>query len=278
MVSEDRKSGTVLDGANMHEILESYQRDLHRVMSTPPEMRVHTERMVSLIDDGCDSFRYSIYERTRGQSLRRMRNAFIGVDYSAQQERRIIAELNAAYHGASMVQSGALIDAPSREILARLPITSEPDATPRAALATESELLLGYKPLREAVKSQSALHAVLAKLEIDVLDEVTVNAYKAQMVQHYATHKKMIEPTWRLAKLSEYNQPVPEFVLRKACDIKRELPQAMFYIDQLAVDPFLIVSLKPITDYLINRERGLDAETQAYIEVWDEPKFESENL
>ena len=83
--------------------------------------------------------------------------------------------------------------------------------------------------------------------------------------------------TWRLTSLKNYAQPVPELVLQKAVEIKRELPEAEFFVDQLAVDPFLLVSLTGIPDYSRNTpSRNLDPETAAYVEVWAEPKFEAE--
>jgi len=46
----------------------------------------------------------------------------------------------------------------------------------------------------------------------------------------------------------------------------------------LAQDPFLIVTLEPLTDFVSHErtlERELDPETAAYVEVWSEPKFEA---
>ena len=73
-------------------------------------------------------------------------------------------------------------------------------------------------------------------------------------------------------------QPVPEFVLRKAVDIKQELPSAEFYIEHLKEDPFLIVSLEPLRDYQTSSntlDRFMNDDATAYIEVWAEPKFEA---
>lgn len=193
------------------------------------------------------------------------------------------AYFSTAYNGSweaisTFVDPTVPVDVPSRDALTRLPAATEEELSldePRRALAVEVEALLGYSLLAREVKAPGRLRRVLAKLEISVLDEASVNTYKAQMVQHYASHKKMAQPTWRLTRLSDYKQPVPEYVLQKAVSIKRELPEAEFYIDQLAVDPFLIVALKPIKDHMVNQpSRVLDAEMQAYVEVWDEPKFE----
>ncbi len=147
----------------------------------------------------------------------------------------------------------------------------------RAALAAEAEDLLGYTPLRDAVKAPGRLRRALAALEIEVLDQDAVDAYKAQMVEHHRSYNKTVDPTWRITALADYALPVPEFVLRKAVAIKRALPEAQFYVDQLAVDPFLIVTLEAdgLYDSLVNHSsRKLNPDTAAYVEVWSEPKFE----
>ena len=149
---------------------------------------------------------------------------------------------------------------------------------PRKKLAAEAEDLLGYTVLREELRTPGTLRRVLAKLEITILEEASVDKYKAQMVEHYRTANKMADPTWRLTALrhAEAKQRVPDFAVLKAIEIKRELPEAEFYVDQLAIDPFLIVSLKPILDNMRNTpSRNLDPETAAYIEVWGEPEFEA---
>jgi hypothetical protein len=227
----------------------------------------------------------SEYEEARTVTGRmRSRNTSrLSADYGLQ-ETRLRDYFAITYNGSweavsAYIDPIVLVDAPSRDTLTRLPAATEEELSldePRRALAVEVEALLGYSLLAREVKAPGRLRRVLAKLEISVLDEASVNAYKAQMVQHYDSHKKMAQPTWRLTKLSEYKQPVPEYVLQKAVSIKRELPEAEFYIDQLAVDPFLIVALKPIKDHMVNQpSRVLDQETQAYVEVWDEPKFEA---
>jgi hypothetical protein len=183
----------------------------------------------------------------------------------------------AAFSAQNTSVSRAPVEEPSREMLKRVEVNLQDLdlSDPRQKLATEAEALLGYTPLRQELRTPGTLRRVLAKLEITILDEASVDAYKKQMVEHYESHGKMVMPTWRLTRLRAYAEPVPEFVLQKAIEIKRELPEAEFYIDQLAVDPFLIVSLKEITDWSINRERKLDPETAAYVEVWGEPKFEA---
>jgi hypothetical protein len=65
---------------------------------------------------------------------------------------------------------------------------------------------------------------------------------------------------WERVGLAEYQEAVPLYVLRKAIDIKKRVPDAEFYIEQRAKDPFLIV------------KHGGE---EHYIEVWREPMFES---
>jgi hypothetical protein len=179
--------------------------------------------------------------------------------------------------GVATAYQGPKVDAPTRETLTHSPaVPTDLDlSTPRRALALEAAALLGYGALAKDAGVPGELRRALAKLELEVLDEKSVDAYKAQMVRHYASHQKMAMPTWRLTSLREYTQPVPEHVLAKAVSIKRELPQAEFYVDQLAIDPFLIVTLKPLKDTNVNTaSRKLDPEVTAYIDVWLEPKFE----
>jgi hypothetical protein len=180
----------------------------------------------------------------------------------------------------AMTPALEVVDEPSREMLQRVPVEVQNlDLTdPRQKLATEAEALLGYTPLRQELRTPGTLKRVLAKLEIQVLEEKGVSAYKKQMAQHYSTSGKMFDPTWRITPLKDYRQPVPEFALQKAIEIKRELPEAMFYVEQLAIDPFLIVTLTPLQDFMTfsrTLTRELDPETAAYVEAWSEPKFEA---
>lgn len=171
-----------------------------------------------------------------------------------------------------------IVEEPSREMLTRVKVEADDVdlSDPRRKLATEAEALLGYTPLREELKAPGRLRLALAKLEIEIFDQKKVDSYKAQMADHYRTAEKMIEPTWRITPLSRYLKPVPEFVLAKAIEIKRELPEAHFYIDELAIDPFLIVSIVALTDFVVNQpSRRLDAEMAVYVDTWSEPKFEA---
>lgn len=197
-----------------------------------------------------------------------------------QIDSRSVYEQYAQYIRGSCAKRAPMkkVSAPSRKTLVSEPAVAEDDldlTQPRRLLAIEAEGLLGYTPLLKDAGTPGKLRRALAELEIETLNQDSVDKYKAQMVQHYASHQKLADPTWRITSLKAYTQPVPEYVLRKACQIKRTLPDAEFYVDQLAVDPFLIVSLVPLKDFMTNQAtRALDPEQAAYVEVWDEPKFE----
>lgn len=70
---------------------------------------------------------------------------------------------------------------------------------------------------------------------------------------------------WTNTEIKNYQQPIPEFVLRKALQIKEKVPDAQFFVEHLEekYDPFLKV-----------KHGNLDL----YIEVWNEPKFEFQFL
>lgn len=183
--------------------------------------------------------------------------------------------LTAAMAAPAPAKGVKVVDAPAKTMLQRIKVEVQSLDSTRGALARDAEALLGYSGLRVHIHEPGRLRTALAKLEIEILDQKTVDKYKAQMVEHYRTTNKMPDPTWRLHYLRRYSQPVPEFVLEKAVQIKRELPEADFYVDQLAVDPFLVVSLDPLLDFTRNiPTRSLNPETGAYIEVWAEPRFE----
>lgn len=78
--------------------------------------------------------------------------------------------------------------------------------------------------------------------------------------------------SWPTTLVSEYREPVPEFALERAMQIKSQLPDAQFgieYIRQqtqqvsqpraLQIDPFLVL---------------LYGHMKLYLDVWDEPRFE----
>lgn len=149
----------------------------------------------------------------------------------------------------------------------------------QAELAMEAEKLLGYSVMRKRMKLQNPLLAVLAHLGIEPFVGDTVQQYQAQMLAYAKNEARRMDAAegvppfsysarvarWNTHTLENYSKPVPEFALDTALKIKRACPEAEFQIEELEVvpDPFLIVML------------GI---TRRYVEVWDEPKFEAENL
>ena len=150
-------------------------------------------------------------------------------------------------------------------------------------LAEEAKTLLGY-PVLAALKEKvetTPLMKALAKLEISVLDAESVKLYKEERrdeVNKKAfaklcaeipdVHNHWYSPFgWTRTKIDEYKFPIPEFVLNKAVQIKKECPEAELYVESLMVDPFLVAVIPGATRYSSPKE-------EAYIEVWDEPKFE----
>lgn len=82
---------------------------------------------------------------------------------------------------------------------------------------------------------------------------------------------------WYQVELNDYSEAVPEFVLHTALRIQKLLPDARFFVEHLA---FARASLREQ-----RRARSLDpfllvahGDKAYFIEVWDEPKFEAENL
>lgn len=157
--------------------------------------------------------------------------------------------------------------------------------TMQAELARDAERLLGYRVMRARLRLPDPLLAALAKLEIEPFDVSTVGQYKAEMVKYAQSEARKLDAaegvdrysvmarvaSWKVYRLDQYSKPVPEYVLEKALQIKRECPAAGFQIEELDVvkDPFLIVTGP-------GELRGSIVIPQRYhIEVWDEAEFES---
>ncbi len=155
---------------------------------------------------------------------------------------------------------------------------------PLSALALEAEAVLGYSRLKQeqqkTEEDKSTLLSKLTAIQIDVLRVADVLKYKQEtLVDH--TRAKFEEwskavgqsqfwgPGWQRQKIAEYTQPIPEFVLNKAIQIKRAIPDALIFIESLQEhpDPFLVIATPhPKYDCLTEEEH--------YVEVWEEPKFE----
>ena len=163
-----------------------------------------------------------------------------------------------------------------------------PDFDLISAIALKAEALLGYSALRKRLGIHPAsLTRTLEELGIDPFLKEDVKEYKvskardleakvwadlqrragmdpASAVEVLVT--SFVRATWRWTKLAKYRGEIPEFALSRAVEIKERLPKARFYVEELMVDkrydPFLIVAC--------GRERF-------YIDVWDEPEFESQH-
>jgi hypothetical protein len=150
-------------------------------------------------------------------------------------------------------------------------VTIEPIVT----VLDEASQVLGYGSRgRPEPARKSPLREVLAKLEIEPLNEADVVRYQAEMIAELmldpryqadrlaASHEYRFFHYWEGQKLSSYSEPVPEFVLSKAIQIKKACPEVEFFVQTLEgkPDPFLLAKL------------GYD--DHAFIEVWEEPKFE----
>lgn len=80
------------------------------------------------------------------------------------------------------------------------------------------------------------------------------------------------ERKWTMKKLSEYTEPVPEFALQTAVDVKQAHPEVEFYVctleeNRLVVDPFLVL-----------RVRDGHETRDYYLEVWNEADFHGRRL
>jgi hypothetical protein len=148
---------------------------------------------------------------------------------------------------------------------------------PIASLLDEANQFLGYGVASRTERSQavSPLRDLLAKLEIEPLNLADVVRYQAEMIAELmldpayqrsridASHEYRFFHYWSEEKLSTYSEPIPEFVLSKAIQIKKANPEVQFFVQSIEgqPDPFLIAVLGNSDDY-------------AFIEVWEEPKFE----
>ncbi|MFN3149680.1 hypothetical protein [Bremerella sp.] len=80
----------------------------------------------------------------------------------------------------------------------------------------------------------------------------------------------VVERVWLTYDLAHYTEPVPEFALQTALDIKKRHPEVNFYVCSLeerrmVLDPFLVMRVPGDAWY-----------KEYYLEVWSEPKFSGE--
>ena len=202
---------------------------------------------------------------------------------------------------------------------------SKPEPTHESELVTlglEAKTLLNYRQLHSALSTSSQrweyetytankhyeykckqvapqieLAKALAELEIDILDPGSVARYKERKLRSKSFSSilrtngqtdSIPKFEWRKVSISEYPLPIPEFALRKAVQLKRLLPYAQFWIEELVEaktahvdDPFLIVEYDGLPSYMRNRFPSSNdyyiqiKSIEYYIEVWNEPKFEA---
>jgi hypothetical protein len=150
------------------------------------------------------------------------------------------------------------------------------------SLAGEAAEQLGYNRMKEEIEKPTLgpLAIKLAEMNIEVLDKDDVNKFKRQKQDEVARVKfeewlnteneyrgSFYGPTWRDTKISEYKEPIPDWVLERALSVKRECADLAvnFEIDWLEEnpDPFLVVYVGEKYSH----------EEEYYIAVWDEPKF-----
>lgn len=145
---------------------------------------------------------------------------------------------------------------------------------PATTLADEAAAVLGFSANSVVVVQATLLASTLAALDIEVLNWRDVLQYQYQK-QAEENCKRLEEPgwqwrndlSWSMTPIDKYNKPIPDFVLHKAIQIKKALPECEILVEELqqSPDPFLIVRVK--------HARGYGYEGY-YVEVWDESSFE----
>jgi len=177
--------------------------------------------------------------------------------------------------------AGEVIDMNMEEIERQVITVTEYDE-PCVGLAEEAKQVLGYDILKTAIEKpneRTQLELALAAAGIEVLNPEHVKTYQTEMLKErskilFAEWLKTTDPSsfwgprWDKTPIEDYKQPIPEFVLNKAIQIKKAVPDVRIYVEHLSEhpDPFLVVAMK-------HKDYSFDGETH-YIEVWAEPKFE----
>jgi len=159
-----------------------------------------------------------------------------------------------------------------------------------ASLAEQAKEVLGYDVLAKhsvAVAELTPLQVALKDAEIEILNPKDVAQYQKERLiertqelvadwikdvsslSEIRSYNRFGGPSWTEFKIAEYKQPVPEFVLAKAVQIKTAFPECEIFIEHLEdhPDPFLTVQIPDGRAYYQPREKY-------YVEVWAEPKFE----
>lgn len=166
------------------------------------------------------------------------------------------------------------VELPSDDMLVNIP-----------SVRDEAAELLGYQakttPSKTARDSEEGpLARALREAEIEILNWVDVKKYqlekrhqaeKAELQRRHAAGEQdrfRTAITWDEKKLSEYKGFVPDFVLNKAIELKRRIPEVEFGVVELTrhTDPFLVAYIGGAYEW--------QRKEQFYIEVWDEAAFE----
>lgn len=158
-------------------------------------------------------------------------------------------------------------------ILITAPVTVELDPVQQEQqrIAEEAATVLGYTAYSRHVagKFGGELGRALRELGIQPFTVESVEKYKKEVAaelrrKHPSTYYAHVTVEWKRCSLSTYNRKVEPFILSTAIEVKKRVPAAEFFVEEVRVeskpyDPFLIVKL---------------GEESYYIGVWDEPKFE----
>ena len=159
---------------------------------------------------------------------------------------------------------------PKQELRRRAILHPEPTSEIKT-LAEQAMTLLEYNVLAKHLGMGGPLACILRACNIPVLNEQEVERYQSYMrIKVAAKLNAAQEAIWKRDNITHYKEPIPEFVLRKAIQIKQRYQNANFMVEYLTVgfksiDPFLIVCRGA---YNLALEKY-------YIEVWDEPEFEA---
>jgi hypothetical protein len=165
-------------------------------------------------------------------------------------------------------------------------------------LAESAKSILGYDVLAKKMEKTTiatettCLRMTLQSLGMEILNEQDVARYQKERLIERTTelmqewmertarvamedyHRGELDrfsgPGWSMIKIAEYKQPVPEFVLAKAVEVKEKMPECELYIEHLEdhPDPFLVVGAEKA------RYSWLKPEEHYYLVAWAEPKFE----
>ena len=150
-------------------------------------------------------------------------------------------------------------------------------------VARKAATMLGYDQYLKYLGQHRSigLAQALQELQIEPYSLASVEAYKKEKLEttlkesNKRTRRRRTEEDddddeytgrWMRVDIGDYEPPIPEFVLRKAVQIVEKVPIANVLVDYLVVerkilpDPFLVVRV------------GTE---EYYIEVWNEPVFES---